>query len=373
MTKKNIAIIYLGNFFYDARCINMALSLKRENYRVSIIHIGTIKDIIPLEFNSIHFHNIEIINIKLIKYFSFYFQVKKILQKNTFHQLIAGDLYSLANICHYRHTAHLIYDCREIYCQLSAHYTQPLKRYASLQYEKFLLQYIDTVFVTAHTDLIFLKKKYQQYKHLHWYTIFNFPSNYIKTKNINLRLKYKIPSDHRLIIYQGVIQKNRGILKLIKVIQHTKNYTALIVGDGPALPLLKCYAKKNKLNLKIHFIGKLSYFKMFSYTANCNIGWLMIRDKGLSNQFALPNKLFEYTLMGLQVVSSALPNIQPIIDNNNFGVCIKDFETKAIIQGLQSLDKNTTSRSEISQKTISKYTWNTQHNIFIQAVENYDF
>ena len=34
MQHTNIAIVYLGDFFFDARCINMALSLKKENAKI---------------------------------------------------------------------------------------------------------------------------------------------------------------------------------------------------------------------------------------------------------------------------------------------------------------------------------------------------
>ena len=56
--KKKVAIIFLGDFFYDARIINMALSLKK-NHNVSII--CTFKEkIIHQEFENITFHKITI-------------------------------------------------------------------------------------------------------------------------------------------------------------------------------------------------------------------------------------------------------------------------------------------------------------------------
>tara|TARA_B110000438_G_scaffold300535_2_gene353165 strand:- start:937 stop:1992 length:1056 start_codon:yes stop_codon:yes gene_type:complete len=351
----------------------MALSLIKEGYNISIIHTGHADGVIPTIFKKIIFIQLKVSNKRFIKYISFYHQVKKTLKKNRYSTLIAGDLYSLANICRYKHNTHLIYDCREIYFHLSAHSSNSIKRYLSYQYEKKLLQHINTIFVTAQTDLEFLKNIYQHYKHLNWYLIYNFPSGKIKGKKNNLKLKYNIPSHHQLIIYQGVIQKHRGILKLIKVVQATEHYTAFVIGDGPILPYLKKYVKKNKLHKKIHFIGKLPYFSMFKYTANCDIGWVMIRGRGISNQFALPNKLFEYTLMGLKIIASSLSNIKPIVKNNNFGICIDSFNTTNIIQALKKLDKTTTTKSQIIKQSKSKFIWDIQHHKFIKAVQHYDF
>jgi len=366
------AIIYLGNFFYDARSINMALSLIKEGYNVSIIHTGYIDNAIPTIFKKINFIQLKVSNKKFIKYISFYQQVKKILKKNRYNSLIAGDLYSLANICTYQHKAHLIYDCREIYFHLSAHYRNSIKRYLSYQYEKILLKYIHTIFVTAQTDLDFLKKTYQQHKHLNWHLIYNFPSGYIMGEKNNLKLQYNIPSHHQLIIYQGVIQEHRGILTLLKVIQATEHYSAFIIGDGPILSDLKRYVKKNKLRKKIHFTGKLPYFHMFKYTANCDIGWVIIKGTGISNQFALPNKLFEYTLMGLKIIASSLPNIKPIVQNNNFGICVDRLTTSNIIQALKDLDKIRIIKSQMIKQSRSKFIWNIQHPKFIKAIKHYE-
>ena len=370
---KRIAIIYLGDFFYDARCINMALSLIKEEYNVSIIHVGHIDGIVPTIFKKITFIQLKVSNRRFVKYISFYQQVKKILKKNLFSTLIAGDLYSLANICKHKNKAHLIYDCREIYFHLSAHYSSSIKRYLSYQYEKKLLKQINTIFVTAQTDLDFLKNTYKHYQHLNWHLIYNFPSENIKRKKNNLKLKYNIPSHHKLIIYQGVIQKHRGILKLLKVVQATEYYTAFIIGDGPLLPYLKKYVKENKLHKKIHLIGKLPYFSMFEYTANCDIGWAMIKGLGISNQFALPNKLFEYTLMGLKIIASSLSNIKPIVQNNNFGICIDSFKTTNIIQALKELDKTKITKSQIIKQSKSKFIWDIQHHKFIKAIKYYEF
>ena len=44
MKTKNILIIFLGDFNYDARCVNMLRSFVSENHRVTLV--GTHQDII---------------------------------------------------------------------------------------------------------------------------------------------------------------------------------------------------------------------------------------------------------------------------------------------------------------------------------------
>ena len=365
---KNVAIVFLGDFSYDARCINMALSLLKENYQVSVLHSQlSAKPLDPI-FKKIKFFHLDIQPRKIVTYFSFYRKVKFILQKNNFDILIAGDLYSLANICKYKNKSHLIYDCREIYFELSAHQKRPIKKYISFLYENYFLQFIDTVFVTAESDLSLLQSTYNKHNHLKWYTLYNFPYSFDNKHNINLHKKLNIPKQYKLLLYQGVIQKHRGIGALIKIINSSSSLCAIIVGDGPELDQYKTIVSDQNLNDKIYFLGKIPYLQMLSYTASCDIGWLIIKPKGISNKFALPNKLFEYTLAGLPVISTKLPNMYPIIERNNFGICVNENNLKEQIQAVHNIINNYKKYNHLADLTAKQYIWNVQHKQFIKAL-----
>ena len=107
-----------------------------------------------------------------------------------------------------------------------------------------------------------------------------------------------------------------------------------------------------------------------SYTASCDIGWVLIKNRGISNQFALPNKLFEYTLMGLPVIASSLPNIEPIIKKNNFGICVNEQDINQQLTAINQIIDRYDDYKLISQKTLSAYVWDIQHEVFMGAISN---
>ena len=108
--KKHIALIYLGNFFFDARLINMTLSLLQENYRVSIIHTHLSDwNLYNKIFRDVEFHDIHLINTGWKKYLEFHKKSKKILQKEQYDVILSGDLYSLATVTACKHLAKKIY------------------------------------------------------------------------------------------------------------------------------------------------------------------------------------------------------------------------------------------------------------------------
>ena len=361
-----VVIIYLGDFFYDARAINMCISLLKKDCSVSVI--STDRKIHPkLQIQSVDFHCISLVNQNYKKYFEFYKEVNSVLQKYAYDIIIAGDIYSLASGAKYKNKK-LIYDCREIYTHLASHEKKPLLRFFMSLYERFFLKYVDEVIVTAKTDLDYLQHKYFKYKNCSWSIIYNYPSLFSKIIPVNIRQKFKIPINNVLIVYQGVLQEGRGIKQLLLLSSLVPSITAVIIGGEESQKPYVDLSKKLNINNKTVFIKKRPYYDLINYTASCDVGWAVIKKQGMSNLYALPNKLFEYALAGLPVVGANLPNIKNIIDKYNLGVIVDEKNTEQQIKAINFLLKNK-KQKKYYQNTANKYfTWKTQEQKFIQIV-----
>ena len=95
---KKIAILYLGNYYYDARLINMATSLSNNNYMVDVFCIQNQQD----SSFSPGIKNVYILPIHLkyngiLKYIDFFLKGRKKLNSKKYYCIIAGDVYSLAS------------------------------------------------------------------------------------------------------------------------------------------------------------------------------------------------------------------------------------------------------------------------------------
>ena len=89
-----------------------------------------------------------------------------------------------------------------------------------IKIELLCLKNVSTILTTAPSDTLICKKKFINYKHLNYETVFNFPLlNKIKKTNY-LRSKFKINKDKKIIIYQGVVEKGRGIDVLLDCVQN---------------------------------------------------------------------------------------------------------------------------------------------------------
>ena len=120
---KSVTIIFLGDFFFDARCINMADTILDARLNLNIINTGNSKN----SYRGKRIYRISLPKRGFYKYIKFHKEVKNILTEINAEVIIAGDLFSLPAATSIK-DAHVIYDSREIYTQLAGLKFFPLKQ-----------------------------------------------------------------------------------------------------------------------------------------------------------------------------------------------------------------------------------------------------
>ena len=364
---KKIALVFLGDFFYDARCVNMALSLKK-NYVVFVF--SDYKKIhLHKSFDKINFIKIQLTKSGILRYWEHYNKTLRALNQHSFDSIIACDLYSLASSVYAKQKRKVVFDCREIYSALAAHQKKPIHRWLLSVYEKYFLQFVNNALVTAETDLNYLKKKYRGLTNVDWQIIYNYPANYSPQIKLNIKERYNIPANNKVILYQGVISRDRGIGKLIKLIEKTTSCSAVIIGDGAYKNYFINRASSLNVLHRVHFVDRVPYLKLFEYTSACDIGWSVISGSSISYKFALPNKLFEYMLCDLPVVASKLPNLQKFIQKYSAGELVDEHSLNQQIKAVNKLCKTKSSSLNYGSVEKKHFTWSAQHSKFLQIIK----
>ena len=364
--KKNIALVYLGDLLFDARIINMAITLLQNNWKVSFIGCSTEKTELPPLISAINIIPIMLKHRGVRQYFEYYYKARKALRTETFNVIIAGDLYSLASaVAAKQGKQRLIYDCREIYTHLNAHINRPMKRFILSLYEKYYIKFFNAVFVTAETDLQYLMQKYKKYSHLKWDVIYNFPINIALDLPLDIHQKFNLALKYKIICYQGVIQEGRGLQQLLLVIKNSKHLACLIIGSGEGKKKYQKIASQYNITNRVLFLARVPYLSLFKYTAACDVGWAVIKSHSLSNRFALPNKVFEYGLMNLPVIASRLPNLVALFGQYRLGKLVDEHNTSQQIQAIDALIAQAYNYQEV---VVKHFTWEKQKNKFIALV-----
>ena len=224
--------------------------------------------------------------------------------------------------------------------------------------------------VSAKSDQEYLEHLYANYN-IVYKIIYNYPQKaLIKTDSTFLRDKFKISKQKLILLYQGVIQKNRGILQLIKLIQNTTNTVGVIIGRGEYKKYLKKYLKKKQLHERVILMPAMSYHNLLRITSSADVGIALIKPRGLSNKYALPNKLFEYALAGIPVLGSSLPNMKKYIIPYNLGWCVGAEDLSKQIKIIENY-QHSQRRGLVDGKNIHDlFSWESQKKGFYNFVLN---
>ncbi len=114
--------------------------------------------------------------------------------------------------------------------------------------------------------------------------------------------KIGLEKDKKYFLYIGRLSKNKGIKEIINVFKNLileyKDLKLIIIGDGPLLEYIKNYVKKNKLELNILLIGRLSHEIVCYYY---NIASVVIN---VGHSAGLANVIIEAMASNLPIIST---------------------------------------------------------------------
>ncbi|WP_348668475.1 glycosyltransferase [uncultured Polaribacter sp.] len=195
--------------------------------------------------------------------------------------------------------------------------------------ESFFLPKIKKSYTVSASIANFYDKKYQNGMGV----IRNIP-----LKNDILEVEQVVfPTTKRTILYQGVLNPGRGLKPMIKALKLIEDLDLIIIGYGKVAEELKAFVIAEKMEDRVYFLGRISRDKLFNYTKNATLGMVLEEPLGLSFEYSLPNKLFDYIHAGIPIVAGSLPEITRIIKEYNVGVIVKDYTPKEIAFTIQNL------------------------------------
>lgn len=125
--------------------------------------------------------------------------------------------------------------------------------------------------------------------------------------------------EKKIIIYQGALNKGRGLEVVIEAMKYIDNGILQIIGTGDVEGELHKLVNYLGLASKVKFLGRMKYADIWPYTHNADLGISLEEDMGINYRFALPNKLFDYIQARIPVLVSDLPEMKKVVENFSIG------------------------------------------------------
>jgi glycosyltransferase involved in cell wall biosynthesis len=207
-----------------------------------------------------------------------------------------------------------VFDSHEIFSEVPELIDRPFIKKVWQTIENYYIPKFKNSITVCQSIAEYYNDKYQ----VPFIVIPNYPLN--QTVELKSRSYFQLPEEKQILLYQGVLNKARGIELMIESLNYLPDWILVIVGIGDIEIELKDQAKKNVNNSHIFFLGQLDFESLKSLTRLADVGLSLEEDYGLNYRFALPNKLFDYLHAEIPVVVSDLPEMSRLVHEFQVGV-----------------------------------------------------
>jgi len=262
----------------------------------------------------------------------------------------------------------LIYDSHEVQTDRTG-YNRRFVRW----WERSLLKFVDVTIVENETRAIHHKELYGYYPK----TLYNYSIYYDVDKRASLGFKETLglANDEKLLLYQGGLQAGRGLENLIKMMHLVDEGTLVFIGDGRLKQILMRQVIEENLSDKIKFFPKVHMDLLPSYTKEAYIGFQVLQNTSYNHYSAASNKLFEYIMAHVPIVSCDFPEIKNIVDGEKVGVSLDASNIEELAKVVNMLVKDEPLRNRYSENCRSaktKYNWDNEQRKLLEIYNNLD-
>jgi glycosyltransferase involved in cell wall biosynthesis len=156
-----------------------------------------------------------------------------------------------------------------------------------------------------------------------------------------LREHLGLASHVQIALYQGYLQPDRGLDLLVRAAPLINSDIVIVMmgkGIGNTQAHLEELIREFNVADRVKIIPPVPYEELLEWTASADIGLTLIPlDYTLNMKLCLPNKLFEFIMAGLPVLSAPLEAITEIITRYDVGCVVPSLSSENVAYGINSL------------------------------------
>lgn len=228
------------------------------------------------------------------------------------------------------HPKPLVYDSHEVQSDRTGYNPERIKKI-----ERFLLQFVDKMMVENHTRAKHNERLYGFYPQ----PLYNYSALYDIAQQPHYHLHEKLGLDphEKILLYQGGLQQGRGLEKLIEAMSMIQEGVLVFVGGGKLTAALKAQAQQSEARDRIYFLDKVPFEQLPSITREAFVGFQVLQNICFNHYSASSNKLFEYIMAHVPVISCDFPEIKRVVEENQVGIATDTHESQNIADAVNHM------------------------------------
>lgn len=194
--------------------------------------------------------------------------------------------------------SHLVYDAHEYFTEVPELLDRKFTKKIWENIEAYALKHVKNAYTVGPEIARLFQEKYG----LKFEVIMNAP---------RIKTIYKLEREYGVLLYQGALNKGRGIENYIDMMTDLDAHL-WIIGEGDLSKELRERAEQLNLNHKITFWGFVDPVELPNFTRKAYIGLNVSENLGLSYYYSLNNKCFDHIHALLPTVTNPFPEYMAI-------------------------------------------------------------
>ena len=185
------------------------------------------------------------------------------------------------------------------------------------------------------------------------YTVCQSIADYYKKRyNLNLKVLRNVPyfrpykgkqkefssfKDKKIILYQGAVNEGRGIEWIIDAMPFINNAIFVIIGGGDIENEIRKRIAEKGVENKVVMMGRIPFSELEKYTLSADLGVCLLKEKGLSYYYSLPNRIFDFMHAHVPILATQFPEIEKIVVNYRTGRVINYYEPQYLAKQINDM------------------------------------
>lgn len=187
----------------------------------------------------------------------------------------------------------------------------------------------------------------------------------VKSEKFKVREKLKLPLHKKIIGYVGsfhTVGMEKGIatiLEALKLLQNPKVIFLAVGGDKISIEKYLAEAARLKVAERVIFQGRIAATDIPNFLSACDVLLMPFPKNEHYAYFMSPLKMFEYMAAGKPIVTSDLPSIREVLDEQS-AVFVEPGNARSLALGIDRVLEDENLARRISAKAaemVKGYTW----------------
>ena len=172
----------------------------------------------------------------------------------------------------------------------------------------------------------------------------NFPPYAPPVSSNRLRETLNLPPKTKIALYQGNLQANRTLHILVEAARYlAPDIVIVMMGKGPLRERLHTMIEEQGVQDRVKMLPAVPYAELLEWTASADLGLTVFEPHYSPHIYlCLPNKLFEYLMVGLPVLTSRMVAVADIVTTYGVGRVVETLDPQVVGEAISDLLANRT-------------------------------